>query len=886
MWRWRARRERQEADLNAEIQTHLDLETEEQLDRGLTDSDARAVARRAFGNVMVVREEVQDVWGWTMIEQFLQDVRYALVTMRRSPGFALAAVFSLALGIGMNAGIFSFADAVVFRPLPILDPSSLVVIRSTSPETPFSGVSYLDFKDLRDRNHSFNGLIAHRLAVLPFAKTVDAVPQMRMGMKVSRDFFQTIGVEPFVGRAFLPEETEVPGRDAVVVLSHGFWVSEFNADPHVIGRVVQVSQTPVTIVGVAPPGFTGMDPIIQPFMFVPVTLGEKLGKDGTRTSASVLERRDELGFVVRGRLRDGVTRAQAHAEVASFARALEGEFPDTNRRRGAAVRTELELRGEQAPGLLPVMVLLLGLSALVLAIVCANVANLFLSRARARSREIAIRLAIGAGQFRLVRQLLTESAVVGFAGGAAGLGLAFGVVRYLQSIRIPTDTPMAIAAQVDMRLLAFSAAAALFSALAFGVAPAWQAARTDLVSALKRSDAAPVRRSRMFGRHALVVGQIAVSLVLLVAAGLMLEGFRRMLTLDTGFRTERVLMMEFDPGTIGYSDQQSRDFYRQLVDRTRALPAVRGASLSRAVPFRPSFSDAIVAPEGFELQAGQEGVRVSTNTVDEGYFDTMGIAIVSGRAFGREDAADARPTAVVNETFAATHWPGQSAIGKRFRLGREVTWTEVVGVARTAKYLQITETPQPYIYLPLEQHRINRLTLLVHTEGEPLGAADPVRSIVRSLDARLPISNTRALRTLYEDGALGIQRLILQLVSSMGLLGLCLALVGIYAVVSYSVRRRMREFGVRMSIGAGRADILRLVMREGFVLGVIGIVLGTMLSVPVVRALGKALAGLGPLSLWTLALVPAGLLLVAMAACLGPAWRASRVDPCLVLRLE
>jgi predicted permease len=885
MWPWRTRRERQDADLRAELQTHLELEAEDQRDRGLDPHQARAAARRAFGNFAVVREEVQDVWRWATVEQFVQDVRYALVTMRRSPGFAVAAVFSLALGIGVNAGIFSFADAVVFRPLPIQDPGSLVVIRSTSPENPFSGESYPDFKDLRERNRSFSALIAHRLWVFPFAKSPDAVPQMRMSMKVSRDFFQTLGVEPVLGRAFLPEETEVPGRDAVVVLSYGFWVSEFASDPHAIGRVIQIGQIPVTIVGVAPASFTGMDPIIQPFMFVPAPLGEKLNQDPAKPAASVLRRRDELGFVVRGRLREGVSRAQAQADVAALARALEEEFPNTNRRRSAAVRTELELRGEQAPGLLPIMVLLLGLSGLVLAIVCANVANLFLSRARARSREIAIRLAIGAGQFRLIRQLLTESAVIGFAGGVAGLALAFGVVRYLQSIRIPTDTPMAIAAQVDVRLLEFSAAAALISALAFGVVPAWQAARTDLVSALKRSDASS-RRRRILGRQALVVGQIAVSLVLLVAAGLMLDGFRRMLVLDTGFRTDHVLMMEFDPGTIGYSGQQTRDFYDQLVARTRALPVVQSAGLSRAIPFRPSFSEELLVPEGYQLPAGQEGVRTSTNTVGDGYFATLGIAIVSGRAFGREDTADSPPSAIVNETFATTYWPGQNPIGKRVRLGSGGGWSEVVGVARTTKYLQITERPQPYVYLPLEQHRINRLTLLIHTAGDPLAAADPVRSIVRSLDATLPIANTRTMQTLYEDGALGIQRLILELVATMGLLGLCLALVGIYAVVSYSVRRRMREFGVRLSIGASQADILRLVLKEGLVLAGIGVLFGMLLSLPVQRALGTALAGLGPLDTTTLALVPIGLIVVALAACLGPAWRASRVDPCLVLRLD
>jgi predicted permease len=883
MWRWGRGRARQEDELAAEIQAHLDIEAADHLARGLPPGAARAAARRAFGNVGAVQEQVRDEWGWTMVEQLAQDVRFAIRTMRRSPGFAIAAVLSLAMGIGMNTAIFCLADALVFRPLAIHDPASLVVIRSTSPETPFSGMSHADFKDVRERNRSFDAVIAHRLAVLPFAKTPDAVPQMRMAMKVSRDFFQVLGVEPVLGRGFLTHEAEIPGQSGVAVLSFSFWQTEFNGDPQVVGRTVRVSQTPVTIVGVAPPAFVGMDPIIQPFFYVPASLGEKVGGG---VPPSILERRDELGFVVRGRLRNGVNPAQAQADVASIARGLEGEYPDTNRRRGAAVRSEAGFRSEQAPALRPSMVLLLGLSALVLTIVCANVANLFLSRARARSREIAIRLAIGAGQFRLVRQLMAESLMVAVVGGAGGVALAFGAVRYLRSIRIPTDTPMGIAAQIDARVLVFSGMGALLSALAFGLVPAWQAGRADLVSALKRTDVGAPRRRRMVGRQTLVVGQIAVSLVVLVAAGLMLDAFRKMTVLDPGFRTDRILMMELDPNTIGYSDEQTREFYRGLVDRTRALPGVQSAALSRAIPFRPSFTDAIVVPEGFALPPGQTGVRTATNTVDAAYFDTMGVAIVGGRGFTGEDTPDSRRAAVVNETFADTYWPDQAAIGKRFRLGPAEPWTEVVGVARTAKYFNITEVPQAYVYLPLEQHQTSRLTLLVHTTADPLSTAGPVRQVVRSLDGGLPIANTRALRTVYEEGVLGMQLLVVQLVSSMGALGLCLALVGLYAVVTYSVRRRMREFGVRMSIGASRGDILRLVMKEGLVLAGVGVGLGLLLSVPVERALSAALAGIGSLSAWTLVLVPAGLVIVTMAACLGPAWRASQVDPTLVLRLD
>jgi putative ABC transport system permease protein len=897
--RWREQRERQEAELAAEIRDHLELEAAEQRESGVPPQEADAAARRAFGNVGLVEQEVRDAWGWTAMEQLAQDVRYALRTMRRSPGFALTAVLSLALGIGVNTGIFSLADALLFRPLAIREPDTLVTLRSTSPESAFEGVSYPDFKDLRDRSRSFDGLIAHRLSVLAVASSPDAVPQMRMGMKVSRDFFQVLGVEPMLGRAFLPEETEVPGRDAVVVLSHHFWTNEFHADRSIIGRTIQVNHMPVTVVGVAPPQFTGMDPIIQPYLYAPVTLGESRSSTSSsspsldastgtrdRNALSVIDDRGEHGFIVRGRLRDGVTREHAQAELGALARTLATDYPDTNRGRGLAVRTELQLRQEQAPAIAPVVVLLLALSGLVLAIVCANVANLFLSRARARSREIAIRLAIGSGQFRLVRQLLTESIVLAIAGGVAGLALGLGVIRYLRSIRIPTDTPMVIAVQLDTRVLVFSLAVALVSAIAFGLAPAWQASRTDLVTSLKRTDVSPPRRRRMVGRQTLVVAQVALSLVLLVTAGLMLDAFRKMLVLDPGFRTDHLLMIELDPSLAQYSASQSNALYRQLVDRTRALPGVRSAALARGIPFRPNFTETLIVPEGYRLPPGVAGVSTSTNAIDESYFETMRIAMLRGRAFTLEDREDSRRTAIVNDTFARTYWPNVDPIGRRLRITPDGPWIEVVGVARTVKYLYLAEAPQPYVYLPIAQHPRSRLTLLVQTEGDPRMMADPLRQVVHGIDARLPVFNVRTMETMYQEGAIGMQRLIMQMVSSMGVLGLCLAVVGLYAVVAYSVGRRMREFGVRMSVGASRGDILRLVLRESLKLSALGIVLGVALSVPIQRFLGLALVGLGPLSPWTLVIVPCGLVLVTMAACLAPAWRASQVDPTMVLRLE
>jgi putative ABC transport system permease protein len=874
--RWRARRAQREAEIDAEIQAHLDLEASEQRERGLSALEADHAARRAFGNTLLVREDARNAWRWAG-EQTAQDVRFAIRMMRRSPGVTIAAVFTLAVGIGLNTAIFSFADALLFRPLAIRHPDTVVTIRSTSPEAAFDGISYPDFKDFRERNEVFEGLIAHRLALLAVAKSADDLPRMRMGMRVSRDFFQMLGVQPVLGRAFLPDETDVPGRDAVAVLGHHFWISEFGGDPNVIGRTMLVAQTAVTIVGVAPSRFTGMDPVIQPYLYVPASLG----------NPSVLAQRGERGFIVRGRLRRGISRERAQAELAAIAATLANQFPDTNRNRGVSIRTERQLRQEQAPALFPMVALLLVLAAVVLAVVCFNVANLLMARARVRSREIAIRLAIGSGQPRLMRQLFTESIVLALAGGLVGVGLSVLVMQYLSAIRIPTDTPMVIAVQMDHRVLVFSAVAAVACALAFGLAPGWQLFRTDLITTLKRDDVTlPARRRSMFGRQTLVVGQIALSLLLLITAGIMLEAFRKMLVLDPGFRIDGIMMTEFDPGLIGYSEEQSRAFYQQLVDRARTVPGVRAVSLARAIPFRPNFTEQLIVPEHYQLPPGQQGVRVSTNVVDEGYFQTMGVAIMRGRPFTVDDRPEGRRTAIVNDTFAAMYWPNQDPIGKRLRLDAQGKWTEVVAVSRTARYLSVAEPPTPHVYLPLSQHPQSRLTLLVDVAGDALAIADPLRDLVRSLDLNMPVFNVRTLRAMYHDGALGTQRLVLQMVGVMALLALALAVVGLYAVMTYSVGRRMREFGVRISVGARRTDILALVLGDGLRVAAAGILLGLLLSVPIRRLLSVHLVGVGPVSLWTFLVVPLALSLVAVMACLAPAWRASIVNPTTVLRLE
>ena len=872
-------REQREHDLVAELDAHLELETLEGIERGLAPDAARTAAYRVLGSVPAIQDHVRDVWRTAVLAQAWQDARYALRTLRRSPLWTAAALIALGLGIGANTAIFSLADALLFRPLAIAEPDRVLSISTASADSASEGLSYPDFDDLRRRVDAVDGAVGYRLAIVGVATSPDSLPQMRMSMAVTGDFFQTLGVAPLLGRAFLPDESETPGRDAVAILSHDLWRSAFNADPQIVGRTARISQRVVTVVGVAPESFTGMHPVMRPALYVPLTLSLAAGRE-----TDPMRDRGQRILTVKARLRDGATRKDLQGQLDALASALAASDPATNGRRTFVARSELQARTMETPELLGLVGLLGGLTLVVLAIACANVANLLLARGRTRTREVAIRLAIGCGHFRLARQMLTESAVLALCGGGLGLLVATVAIRFLRSISLPTDIPLVLNVRLDARALLVSLAAAVVSALAFGVLPAVRAAKTDVLPGLRRQDAGT--RGRLLGTRTLVIGQIALSLVLLVATALMIDAFRKASTADPGMRTDQVLMIEMDPGTAGYSADSARLFFERLMDRIRAEPLVASATLARGIPFRPNFTDETVVVEGHQLPAGQAGDRLPTNVVDDRYFDTMQIPIVRGRAFASADRADALPTVVVNEAFATRYWPQQNPLGRRLRFHPDGQWLEVVGVARTGKYRFLGEAPQPYLYLPLAQNPRSRLTLLAATTGAPLGAADRLREIVRGLDPQVPLYNVRPLDRFYADGVLGTQRVLLQVVGAMGTVGLSLALVGLYAVVAYSASRRIREFAIRMAIGATRGTVMRLVLRDGITISGIGIAIGLMLSVPVGRLLGTAFVGLGPLSPWVFAIAPATVVALTIAACLTPAWRSSLVEPVAVLRLE
>ncbi len=814
----------------------------------------------------------------------LQNLRFASRMLRKNSGFTLVAVCSLAMGIGANSAMFSWADALLLRPLPVLKPSEIVNVRSSSPSDPSNNVSYRDYVDFRDHNRTFDGLMAYTLAPFGLSEKLDALPQLKYGLFVSGNFFRVLGVEPALGRGFRPDEDKIPGRDAVVVLSHDLWVSQFGADRSVIGTKVRLNGTEFTIVGVASEHFTGVDQYFRPALFVPIAMSARVGQQ------DALEKRDNRWLTAKGRLKPGVTTVQAQADLVSIASELERMYPDTNRNQKARVETELQLRIEQDPIDSQLVAMLMTLAFSVLLVACANVAGLLLSRARARSREIAVRLAIGAGRGRLIQQLLFESLLIALIGGAVGVAVAYGGVTFLNRIQVPSDLPIVLAAQLDRRVLLFTLAVSLASTILFGLTPAIRSTRSDLVPALKAADADLTARHRLWGRNLLVICQIAISLVLLTVSTILFRGFAQEVK-NPGFRTDHLLMMSFNPALVRYTDAQTKQFYKQFLERARSAPGVKSAAWTVDIPFMPDQDGDAVAPEGYQFPAGQQAANVFSDTVGDQYFETLGISMLRGRAFLQSDTANTPRVAVVNEQFAKHYWPNQDAIGKRFHLtNASGPPVQIVGIAKTTKYLWIAEPPTEYIYLPLAQRPQTHMTLIAESESDSATLAPVLREAVKSLDPNMPIYGVRTMDNFYKERAIKTGTIIMQTVGGLGVTGLLLAMVGLYGLVAYSVSRRTREIGIRMAIGADRIKVARMVLKQGLILALIGTAIGVMASVEADKVLGFMFGGSTGMSfeeaVIIFLLMPLTLIMVTLLATYAPARRASLIDPMKALRDE
>jgi macrolide transport system ATP-binding/permease protein len=874
--------------LREEIAEHLALQTAENLRAGLSPVEARRQAMLKFGGVEAMKQDYRAERGLLFIENLLQDVHYAIRSLRRTSGLTAFVVITLALGIGMTSATFSIVDALIFRPYPVPHPSDIVTLASTTHDSNLDDFSYREYLDIRDKTKSYDGVIANAdMEAVGFSAEPGATPRVRGGMKVSANYFHVLGVEPRLGRGFREDEDQLPGRNAVVVLGPDFWKHEFASDTSVLGRTIRLNGTDFTVIGVAPETFPGMLVFGHPDFYMPLAMARVFS---TNLQKNFFEDRDDRELNVKARLKPGTTLQQARNELTVLAQNFEGEYPKVNRSRGAAVYTQFETRTrEDLNWKFGVIFVILALAVLLVA--CTNVAGLLLSRARARTREIAVRLAIGAGRFRLIRLLLTESPILASLGGLAGIVIGYGVVQWFQSFQnviFMTDLPFSIPFRMDTRVLLASLALSALSALLCGLAPALQSTRVDLVNALKSADIDVPGRKRLWGRNMLVVAQVSTSLMLLTASFLMVRGFQNTLREGTSFAKDHLLMTSFDPRLVQYNAAQTQQFYKLLAERVRVVPGVESEALTQNIPLGIDDFDGIAfVPEGFQMPRDRENFNSTMDTVDEGYFQTMKIPILRGRGFLASDATDAPRVAVVNEQFAKHYWPGADAVGKHIRLdSRAGTPVEIVGVAQTIKYQGSIEKPMDFVYMPLAQHPVPRMVLMLRSSGDPLQLIQPVKDVVRTLDPNLPMLHTMSYEDYYLNQAVEGPRIAMKLVGCMGVVGLLLAIAGLYGLVAYNVSRRTREIGIRIALGAASSDVLRLVMGKGLVLVGMGTVIGLAMGFALEQLMNSMLFNAGGVDIVAYVIVVPSLFLVTMLAAYIPARRASRIAPTQALRYE
>jgi macrolide transport system ATP-binding/permease protein len=882
-----ATRRAQDERLREEIEGHIALQTAENLRAGLSRVEARRQALLKFGGVEAIKQDYRAKRGLPFIENVIQDIRFALRSLRRTPGLTAFVVITLALGIGMTSATFSMVDALIFRPYPVPHPSSIVTLVSTTHDSPFDDFSYREYLDIRDKTTSYVGVVASAdMEAVGFSAEAGSTPRIKGGMMVSGNYFHVLGVEPRLGRGFREDEDQVPGRNPVVVLGPDFWRHEFAGDQSVLGRTILLNGTKFTVIGVAPDRFPGMLTFGDPDFYMPLAMAPVFT---TNLQKNFFEDRDDRELSVKSRLKPGATLEQARNELAVIAKNFESEYPQVNRSRGAAVYTQFQTRTiEDDNWKFGVIFLILALAVLLVA--CTNVAGLLLSRARARAREIAVRLALGAGRLRLIRLLLTESLVLATLGGLAGIAIGYGVVEWFhskQSIVFATELPMAVPFHMDKRVLLACVGLSALSALLCGLAPALQSTRVDLVSALKSADVDVPVRKRLWGRNMLVVAQVAMSLMLLTASFLMARGFQHDLMEGHGFTKDHLLMTRFDPRLIQYNATQTQQFYKLLAERMRETPGVQSEALMQNVPLGvEDFDGMTFVPDGFQMPPDRANFNSTMDTIDEGYFATMGIPILRGRAFLPSDTADSPRVAIVNEHFAKHYWPSGDALGKHMHLDSSAgTPLEIVGVAQTIRS-QNMESATDFVYIPLAQHPVARMTLMLRSSGDPLQLVQPVKDAVRSLDPNLPMLQTRPYEDFYLNQAVRGPRIAIDLVGSMGLVGLLLAVAGLYGLVAYNVSRRTREIGIRIALGAASSDVLRLVLGKGLVLVGLGTVIGLAMGFALEQLMNSMLFDSGGVDILAYAIVVPTMFLVTMLAAYVPARRATNIAPTQALRYE
>jgi predicted permease len=821
------------------------------------------------------------------VNNLLQDIRFALRGLRKSPGFAAVAIFTLALGIGANTAIFTVVNAVFFHPIPVKHPDRLVQLFTTDQRKSFGfstfPFSFPNAQDVQARAQSLSGVSISFFA--PVSMTINGVPDQYFAELSSGNYFDVLGVHAALGRTFLPHEDAQPGAGPVIVLSHGLWERKFGGDASVIGRSILLDGQGFTIIGVAPRGFRGTNAIGGPDMWVPMSMHDLLV---TGLSKQFFNERRFLGFNVVARLKDGAPLEQARAEMQAMASDLEHDFPLANKGRSFRVIPLLESmlnpnqRGlfQRAGAVLMVVV------GIVLAVACFNIANLLLARAAGRKREISIRLAVGASRRRIVSQLLTEAMVLAVSGGALGLGLAVLGRNLMWSFRPPQTQATDLDLSLDLRVLLFTALVAFGTGILFGLIPALQSSRPDLVSELKERSGGELHSGRGLKlRDILVAVQVAICVVALVGAAFFLISLRNAEKMDAGFDTQNLAMLSFDLGSLNYDAARIKEFQRRVMETAQSTPGLKAATLSSVVPlFNGGFGRTLFR-DGEDSTNGQNGQVTQIGAVDESYLSTMAIPLVRGRGFDSSVREDSPRVAIINETAARRIWPDQDPIGKRFKFFKDTEWTQVIGVVRDSKYNSLGEDPTPYTYVPLIQNSSPAVTLFFRASGDPNTVLSTVRSEVQALDRNLPLTNVWPIGEVISQ-ALWASKFGASLLGIFAAIALLLCAVGIYGVVAYSVGQRLREFGIRLALGARPASVLMMVVKQSAVTLGIGLAVGIISAFALARMVVNLLYGVSaaePLAFILTALI---LAFVGLLASYLPARKAARVDPMVALHYE
>ena len=869
------RRRQFDHDMDEEMRVHLELREKEYAQSGFSPEEAHMAARKNFGNALAIREVSHDSWGWAWLEHLAQDLRFAFRMFSKNPGFTAVAILTLALGIGANTAIFSVVYGVLLQPLPYTDASRLVVLNETTPKVGTVSVSYPNFLDWRTESHAFSQMAAVHDVGFNLAGVTQ--PENISGEAVSPNFLSMMGVRPFLGRDFNASE-EKSGAPPVVLLSYELWQSHLGSDRDAIGRTITLDGRSFTIVGVLPPNFRSLD---KTDVMLPI------GVWATSNSGEANDRGDRGDMIVIGRLAPHVTFAHARMEMEGIAARLAKEYPATNDKFGVALQS---IRDSFVSDARPAILVLFGAVMFVLLIACANVANLFLVRGAARTKEIALRMAFGASRSRIVRQMLTESFVLACLGGVLGLALAVAGIHGIARL-IPMDMLSGATLNLNGAVLFFAAGVIVLAAFIFGLAPAMHSTRPDVQSELKeggRTASASAAQNKL--RGALAIAEISLALILLICAGLMMKSLYKLMSVNPGFRPDRVLTMEMVLRTQQYSkDPAVLNFWQQVLGRVRALPGVESAATGTLVPLTGSHSRGDITIEGMALPTPGNFPHPDIHEVSPAFTSTLGIPLLRGRTFTDTDKQGTPLVGMVNARLAQQYWPNDDPLGKRFMFGHPSTdppkWITVVGVVGDTRLYGLANPSRLEVYISSLQYPGSDMNLVVKSRIDPAAMISAIRGAVASIDKNQPIFAISTMNQLVSD-SVGTRRITLVLLGLFSALALVLAAIGIYGVISYSVAQRTHEIGIRMALGAQPVDVLRMVLKQGVKITFAGVAIGVMVSLGLTQLMSSLLFSVSTADPLTFAGVAILLVLVALLACYIPARRALRVDPMVSLRYE